>query len=156
MNTIKEDLISLVRWAIYIAIILGAAELCLGQTVAVKFYGAGNSQGLPQYWPQIVQPGTNAPSGFVLLTQAQLDSIVATNQAAYTAWESNKTATAQAKLDADMADFLAKMDKIETWIDKTQGTNTLSNNQRDNAINDICQTFKKVRPILKRLYEQAQ
>lgn len=141
-----------------LVLVLGVLELALAQSapenkVAVKFYGT-NSAGLPQFWPHIVQPGTNAPAGFVLLAQAQLDTIIATNRPAYLAWESNQTAQAQAKLDASLQDFLAKMDKIDLWIERTSGTNTLSNNQRDAAINDLAQTFRKLKPILRKLVEQ--
>lgn len=123
------------------------------QSVAVKFYGTNNAAGLPPFWPQVVQPGTNAPSGFVLLTQAQLDNIIATNQPAYASWESNKTYVAAAKLSDDLADLITKLDKVETWIDKSSGTNTLSANQMNNAINDICRAFKKLRPVLRELYK---
>lgn len=128
------------------------------QNYSVKLYGS-NPSGIPENWPERVQPiggGTNVTAPYVLMSASVLDNCIATNKAAYTAWESNQTYSAKAKLDADLADFLTKMDKIETWIDKTSGTNSLSNNQRDNAINDICQTFKKIRPILKNLYQQSQ
>lgn len=125
------------------------------QNCAVKFYGT-NVSGIPEYWPRQVQAiGTNtvvAPP-FVLMTQEQLNDCVITNQPTYDKWSSNQTYAAQAKLDADLADFLAKMDKIETWIDRTSGTNSLTNAQRDSAINDICQTFKKLRRALVNLYK---
>lgn len=122
---------------------------------AVQFYGT-NALGYPFYWPQRTESiGTNttADAPWVVLTQAQLDQIVATNKTAFEAAKSNRLAAAQAALSANLADFLAKMDKIEAWMDKTSGTNTLSNNQRDNAINDICQTFKKLRRVLVGLYQ---
>lgn len=126
-------------------------------------YIGPNTNGVPTNYPVSARwLGTNTAvqAGEVRVTDAQLKALVSAGEAAYRASteaaRSNALWSAQAKLDADMADFLAKMDKIETWIDRTSGTNSLSNSQRDNAINDICQTFKKLRPILKSLYQQSQ
>lgn len=122
---------------------------------AVKFYGA-NTNSIPQFYPaQMASIGTNSAvsDGWFLFTQAQLDDLIATNAAAFRVANSNMLVSARTRQDADLADFLAKMDKLNVWIDRTSGTNSLSNAQRDSAINDICQTFKKLRRALVNLYK---
>lgn len=133
-------------------VLLFSASSLLAQTFIVQFYGT-NSIGIPAYWPKQVQPGTNAPPGFVILTKLDLDQIISTNQPAYRAWESNKTAQAEQKSADDFADLMAKLDKVESYIEKSSGTNSLSANQMNNAINDICRAFKKLRPVLKDNYK---
>lgn len=125
------------------------------QSVAVKFYGTNNAAGLPPFWPQVVQPGTNAPNGFVLLTQAQLNNIVATNQPAYTAWESNKSYVAKAKLDANITRLLQLYDGIATARTTLRGfadaTNTLSTAQLTTAVRQMADYQEKIMEFLQRL-----
>ena len=134
------------------------------QTISVKFYGSetnAETYGIPYYWPAQVQPGTIA--GFVLMTQAQLDGIIATNQAAYTAWESNKTYVAKAALDANLARLVVLFNQIPAA--RTQMTNiqnsTIGNvaaastaiKTQANVINGILEELQRLGPVLKQIYK---
>ena len=131
---------------------------------AVKFYGAGNSFGLPEYWPQVIQhDATNAPAGFVLLTQAQLDEIISTNQPAYNLWESNRAYIAQAKLDANLARIVELFQQIPAG--RTSMTNimnaTISNVAQAsthiktlaNVMDKILEELQRLGPVLKEAYK---
>lgn len=73
------------------------------QQLSVRFYGPANLVGLPDFWPKEVVPGMDIRPGFVQLTTPQLSAIVATNQAAYTAWESNHVFSAKSEKEANIA-----------------------------------------------------
>lgn len=136
----------------YIIVLLFSANALMAQYVAVVFNS--QSSGAPtNLWAECYyQATTNTRPPQVLFTVEDFNAYMATNMASFMSWQTNAV-NPQFKLQQDLADFLAKMDKIETWIDKTQGSNSLTNAQRDNAINDLCQTFKKLRPVLKEIYK---
>lgn len=125
---------------------------------AVMFNGTNDVE-LGQYFPvniQLLTEASNPPAPAMLMTYAQITECQRTNYTAYSPVLNSRYLLAQRKQADDWADFVAKLDKLETWIDKTAGTNSLNNAQRDNAINDICKAFQKVKPILKDAYKAQQ
>lgn len=122
---------------------------------AVKFHSGTNWTG-PTYWPKAYETiGTNTvvEPGWTVYSESNFLVLLATNKVAFDAWHAQQAAINAANLASDLADFNSKLDKIESWIDKTSGTNSLNNAQRDNAINDVCQAFKKLRKVLVKIYQ---
>lgn len=141
-------------------IFLFSLSLCCGQNVAVRFYGS-NPDGLPANWPVQVQPcGTNTSvAGFSVMTQAELNAIISTNRAAYTAWESNKIFAAQAKLNENMTRLLTlynQIPKARTWTASTLTTCTNIDASLASGTNSNAQIIARVRQINAEAATQAR
>lgn len=140
------------------------------QQFAVKVYGPGNAQGLPDNWPQIVQPladGAQVPAGYTAMTQAQVDALKSANQAAYDAAVAAKAASDKAALDANMARLLALYAQIPgaraTLSGFANGTNTLTLAQLTTATRQMAgymdatlELLQRLGPVLKSIYKPEQ
>lgn len=144
-------------------ILLFSGFLAFGQDYSVCFYGPGNPDGLPEFWPKTVQPGaTNLPAGFVAMTQAALDDCIATNKPAYTAWQSNRVYVAQAKISANLARIVELFQQIPTGRASMTNTMnaTISNVSQAsthiktmaNVLDKILEELQRLGPVLKDIY----
>lgn len=128
--------------------------LCSAQTLSVKFHGAGNTNGLPAYWPAYTQLG-NLGAGWTVMDKATLENIISTNQAAYNSWESNKTYAARAALDANIQKLLDLYSLIPTARSNltaaATATNTLTTTQLTAQFRQACLYQEKTLELLQRL-----
>ena len=135
---------------------------------AVQFYGPGNVQGYPQFWPKNVQnigTDTNAAAGWSFMTQAQLDDCIATNKVAF---EASKTiylqsaqtsiATSISNLQVSIAAFQGDLPAfrnpnysfITNWNNLQLGLKYINTN-----LLHIADVIDRLTPVLTNLYNQS-
>ena len=116
------------------------------------------ADGTIQNWPVQVQPigeSTTVTAPFILMSKAQLDNCFATNAAAYTSWERNKTYQAKAALNASIARLLVLYDGIPAARTELRtfanATNTLTTAQLTVAVRKMADYQEKIMEFLQRL-----